>query len=310
MSNEITKTVRSAGVYKIILPPGLQATVTYYMWGAGGAAAGHDGGGPHGKGAGGCYTTGTVEVTGDDIIRFAIGEGGKGGKPGTSRGAGNGGRSLIGYSGGRGGNPGSRGWSGGGGGGGGATVLQVNDANVAVAGGGAGGGGGSHQRAGYDGLNTHGGASTSRGDQGQDMPGDGAGGGGGGGGLVGGAGGAYGPDKSRGGAGGKTGTGGTPGVGQNPPTTSNGWVSPAGIGGKSESQNGGDGLVILHFAFHGLGQIKNDGEWKDITDVFYKKDGDWVPVTSVAVKRNGEWKTTTYSADRVVVLGSPGDYGI
>ncbi len=415
MPQKIVKKFPSPGVYEMTIPDGVRSTISYYLWGAGGASGGVDGNGPAGNGASGAYSTGTLTVSPGDTLRIAIGEGGRGGSSGTSSGSGRGGYSLQGYSGGRGGNAGGAGWSGGGGGGGGASLLLVNGSVVSVAGGGAGGGGGSNNRAATSGSNSHSPTSPStfvnsvslvpgetynqffvdqnftgwivywlpespskkytsvylnggidsdplideigtentyfkdgleyrrgsyinngylvvdnqtvlyvdfynfsvyspststRGAQGADMPGDGGGGGGGGGGYQGGAGGTYGPDNSYGGRGGYTGAGGVPGSGINPQGTNLSiWTSPAGLGGNGTGASGGNGLVVLEFDLYGLGKVKVDGAWRDVTDAWVKEQGTWRPITGAWTKVGGQWKSLSVEAEDFVVATNNGLFG-
>lgn len=310
MSQSVSRTFSSPGVYNIIIPEGIRTTIEYKMWGAGGGAGGVDGNGPHGEGSAGAYLTGVVTAQPGDILTVAIGGGGRGGSSSTGGGSGAGGKSLVTYNGHRGGNAGGSGWSGGGGGGGGASLLQINNTTVAVAAGGGGGGGGSHNRSAQSGLNTQIPSTDPASAQGQDMAGDGGGGGGGGGGSTPGKGGASGPDNNRGGRGGNTGVGGIPGTGKTPinvdPTS---WISPAGIGASRAGETGANGLVQLTFTVIGYGKIKVNGHWEEIKQVFIKDNYEWRLVDEFYIKDNGKWKAVAVDLDKITSSIDPSRFG-
>ena len=97
MANTVTKLFRTAGVFQITIPDGVNATIDYKIWGAGGAAGGVDGNGPQGNGASGAYTDGTLLARSGDELLIAVGEAGKPGTSGTGSGGGAGGRSFVGH---------------------------------------------------------------------------------------------------------------------------------------------------------------------------------------------------------------------
>jgi len=235
-----TTTYSTAGVYTYTVPTGT-TSVSIAVTGAGGGGGGSDSAGPGGPGGAGTTVSGTLSVTGGDVLTLYIGGGGGAGGGGQGTGAGAAGISQDpgGYAGGRGGNSGpNRGPSGGGAGGGAVTTLWKNGTRLVVAGGGGGGGGGSWNRSAYPGLTNTGGSGSINGAAGVDFSGDGGGGGGGGGGVDGGYGGAGGGDNDNGGQGGGGGTSLVP----------SGWTSANGLNGAAaQGTNGGAGRVTISF---------------------------------------------------------------
>ena len=233
-----TTTYSTSGVYTYTVPTGT-TSVSIAVTGAGGGGGGSDSGGPGGPGGAGTTVSGTLSVTGGDVLTLYIGGGGSAGW-GCVAGSGGGAAGISqdpgGYAGGRGGNAGGGGCSGGAAGGGAATTLWKNGTRLVVAGGGGGGGGGSWNRSAYPGLTNTGGSGSINGAAGADYGGDG--GGGGGGGVDGGYGGSGGGDNSVGGQGGGGGTSLVP----------SGWTSANGLNGAAaQSTNGGAGRVTISF---------------------------------------------------------------
>jgi hypothetical protein len=202
---------------------------------------------------------------------------------------------TSGFSGGRGGYSGYRGYSGAGGGGGGATVLLLNGSVVAVAGGGAGGGGGGRYSAGGvppgpGGLSL----TSSAGQNGQDMPGDGGGGGGGGGGVQGGNGGSC-PGGDAGGNAGFYGVGlgdifANPTSSQQPANASSSYrFGNPGLGGSSYGGTGTSGQATFVFGVGGT-YVYNAGQIVAVNNVYVKTNGAWTPVKSTWIKTSGVWR--------------------
>ena len=134
----------------------------------------------------------------------------------------------------------------------------------------------------------------SNGGNGKDMAGDGAGGGGGGGGITGGIGGTQGADNGSGGAGGYSGTstqGAIPSISSAPGgADSEFWVAPAGQGGDRSGASGGNGYIVLVLNTSASGQVKVDGEWKNITRTAVKVNNQWRSVSTIYIKDGNEWK--------------------
>lgn len=158
----------------------------------------------------------------------------------------------------------------------------------------------------------------SNGGNGKNMTGDGAGGGGGGGGITGGIGGTQGADNVLGGAGGFSGTstsGATPSTSTTPSGTDSGyWVAPIGQGGHTTGVQGGHGYIVMVFNSSASGQVKADGEWKDITRTAIKVNNQWRSVGTIYIKDGNEWKEIkgnilssidTNSDPNAIALASP-----
>jgi len=305
----------SPGTHKVTIPDGYSNQVVVYCWGAGGGSGGGRTVQPGGAGA---FAAGIVSIdSGDEVVisigsrggnsvdRFAGGIGGKGNNP------------ILNYDGGNGG-PGidSDGDDDGaypGGGGGGATALLVNNTPYIVAsgGGGAGGEGDDH----VTGLPGKAGGVGSLTDISKGGNGSRPGGGGGGGGYLGGAGGSGsarnigGPPYNKPGAGNggqiytipsatevvsQAGSGTVPGGTSNPfyPLSKRGYA-------------GYDGAAIIVFTQNIQAWIKDNGDWKSLTNLYVKepdtsfvteggvtvvKDGGWKNITRAWVKADGIWK--------------------
>lgn len=137
----------TTGRYRTVMP--WDATISAYLYGAGGGAGGASSITNGGQGSAGLCKIHTFNVVKGDELEVVVGAGGGGGASG-GNGAGNGGASRTNlnndptqsFNGGNGSSAGQTNRRGSGGGGGGATLVLVNDVPVAVAGGGGGGGGG------------------------------------------------------------------------------------------------------------------------------------------------------------------------
>lgn len=310
------------------------ATVTAYLWGAGGGAG--YGNQPQaiigGSGSGGGFSALTFTVDPGDTITVSVGGGGAGavdysiGIPGPAYIPAN----LQGYYGGYGsaaGSPGSpQGRPGGGGGGGGATVLLRNSSVIAVAPGGAGGGGGN--RAG-NGQNAPGFQATALGPLGQPAGGNAirpsnafdSGSGGGGGGVGGGAAGPTVQSPSGSQAPGLAGAYGS-GLGdytvfatgvdaaENTNSYYTGNLGRGGTGIVPNTQkalSGSPGLAVLVFQMGG-GTWVNQGGFQPVSQTYVHANGIWNAVKTTWIKDNGIWKPTQ-GTGAVEFVGTAGFYG-
>jgi hypothetical protein len=308
VGNEVWTTrsaVSAIGRYQVNMPFG--ASITAYVWGAGGGGGGVDAGTLGGLGSSGLYNTHTFNVSKGDNLEIFVGEGGNGGSS-NSGGAPGGAAGLSrinvnsdatkSFNGGSGTAAGPRPYSGGGGGGGGASGVLVNDVSVIVAAGGGGGGG-----AGNDGnsagtyarrdaaitKNAIGVAGTDfRGENGQAKGGDGGGAGGGGGGYPGGQGGpVVGGDAS--GFAGQCG-GNFPVFSASTGTDSPYYKSGYSGGGARGGGNGQNGRVLLLIEPDALASIKVAGSWKEINEALVKVAGSWRDIDKIYVKIGNAWQ--------------------
>jgi len=305
----------SPGTHKVTIPDGYSNQVVVYCWGAGGGSG--TGRNPQPGGAGG-FAAGIVSIDSGDEVVISIGSRGEQ-APTQSRGGqgGKGNNPVINYDGGNGG-PGNNSdgdndgvYSGGGGGG--ATALLVNNTPYIVAPGGGGAGGEGDDN--VIGLPGKAGGVGSLTDISKGGTGSTPGGGGGGGGYLGGAGGSGsarnvgGPPFNKPGAG----NGGqiyTIGSATDVVTEAGSGTVPGGTGNpfyplSKRGYAGYDGAAIVVFTQNIQAWIKDNGDWKSLTNLYVKtpdetfvtdggvsvvKEGGWKNITRAWVKADGEWK--------------------
>lgn len=329
VGNEVWTTrssVSAIGRYQVTMP--FSASITAYIWGAGGGGGGVDAGTLGGLGSPGLYNTGTFNVSKGDNVEVFVGDGGNGGSS-NSGGAPGGAAGLSrininsdpakSFNGGAGTAAGPKPFSGGGGGGGGASGVLVNNVPILVAAGGGGGGG-----AGNDGNNSTtyarrdavitnnatGAAGTDyRGENGQAKGGDGGGAGGGGGGYPGGQGGAVAGGDASGFAGQCGGNfpvfGASTGI--NSPYYKSGFAG----GGARGGGNGQNGRVVLLIEPNALMATKVAGSWREINQTFVKVAGSWKNIDKIYVKIGDSWKQISGVGQGDITFNTnTADYGI
>jgi hypothetical protein len=300
------------GRYTCVMP--FRASITAYVWGAGGGGGGMDAGSQGGLGSPGLYNTRTFEIQKGETLEIFVGSGGRGGgsnsggAPGGSLGFSRisvGGDSTKSFNGGSGTAAGPRPYSGAGGGGGGASGILVDDVPVLVAGGGGGGGGAGNdgnrsaqyarRDAGID-KNAIGAAGSDyRGENGQAKGGDGGGAGGGGGGYPGGQGGAVvGGDAS--GFAGQCG-GNFPLFAPSTGTSAPNYKAGFSAGGARGGGSGQNGRVVLDILPIGQLSVKIANQWKQIDNSFVKIGGTWKTIDKIFVKVNDSWKEVKNSGE-------------
>jgi len=72
---------------------------------------------------------------------------------------------------------------------------------------------------------------------------------------------------------------------------------------------GTDGRVILIVQPFGLMSVKQSGEWRAITNVYYKASGVWKPITELFYKEDDEWKQITGAGTIPTPTQNTQDYG-
>jgi hypothetical protein len=67
--------------------------------------------------------------------------------------------------------------------------------------------------------------------------------------------------------------------------------------------------VILIVQPFGLMSVKQSGEWRAITNVYYKASGVWKPITELFYKEDDEWKQITGAGTIPTPTQNTQDYG-
>jgi len=319
----VVKTFGYTGTLQQANIPAGTTSIDVILWAGAGGGGGSDSGGPGGPGAAGhhvkktSYTISAAQI--DTTLEVAVGGGGAGGSSGGGAPGGTNGKSKTGFSGGRGGNAGPNPYSGSGGGGGGATVVLIDSVAIAIAGGGGGGAGAGQHSNGTPGINTNSATTNTpgtRGENGKDHTGDGAGGGAGGGGADGGKSGDGGAGDN-GGTGGRSGSNLVPSGGseENGSGVTTGGTSDAdyitGVAsGGNPSSSGQDGRAVIKFNIGVQAKLKVGGAWKAIDRAFFKLGNDataWKKITAGYVKIGGAWKAIFNSG--IIFLSTAAGFG-
>jgi hypothetical protein len=55
-------------------------------------------------------------------------------------------------------------------------------------------------------------------------------------------------------------------------------------------KTGGNGAVVFEFQTGGGATVKDNGQWKSVTDIYVKDNGSWQPVLITYINDNGTWK--------------------